>query len=234
MEERLRELFMGATDGAHLESSCLVIDRNLKIASRIDRLDHPEALDEITAALKVGGESGRNSPALIPVLHVPNALSAEFCAELVACYRQSSEKTQRHVGYSGSANVCLKRSVNVNIDNTLAEEIDNRIAFSLLPAIESVFDYRVTRRLAYKVICYDADEAGFLADHRNNMDESGLYRRFALSLALNDDWEGEGICFPEYSDEAFKLGVGDAVVLPVSPLHRVGPVVCHEHGTVLT
>lgn len=178
----------------------------------------------VKSALHAVSDIAKSPTSLIPILHVPNALNGELCEDIVAYFRRSDEKTESRFGFSGNVDPGFKRSISVNLDAPMAAEIDGAIAFSLLPAVERVFDYRVTRRLAYKMICYPADQGGFLANHRDNTDHRNLYRRFALSVALNDDWEGEGICFPEYSDEAFKLSVGDAIVLPVSLLHRVGPI----------
>jgi predicted 2-oxoglutarate/Fe(II)-dependent dioxygenase YbiX len=45
-----------------------------------------------------------------------------------------------------------------------------------------------------------------------------------MTLALNDDYEGGGICFPEYSPTVLPLEKYSAVIFPGSLFHEVQPI----------
>jgi predicted 2-oxoglutarate/Fe(II)-dependent dioxygenase YbiX len=57
--------------------------------------------------------------------------------------------------------------------------------------------------------------------HRDNMEPPGAHRRFALSVSLNDDYEGGGISFREFSPKAYRVPAGTAMVFSSSLLHEV-------------
>jgi predicted 2-oxoglutarate/Fe(II)-dependent dioxygenase YbiX len=48
--------------------------------------------------------------------------------------------------------------------------------------------------------------------------------RFALSVNLNDAFEGGTLSFPEYGPKAYKMPAGTGVVFSCSLLHQVAPV----------
>ena len=218
-----RLLFGDQEDGG--VAACLLIDRDQKILRRYDCnvSDVPSTVKE---AIRVSQEVVEGTEAeIIPVLRVSKALAADVCGRLVEYHLQSAQKVQGRVGLSNSSlDLSLKRVVHVNADPELGKAIDEHLVFSLLPAVERVFDYRVTHRVAYKISAYSAQASGFFAAHRDNSDPGTLFRRFALSLSLNDDWNGGGICFPEYSNRSYKLATGDALIFPASLLHRVEPI----------
>jgi predicted 2-oxoglutarate/Fe(II)-dependent dioxygenase YbiX len=214
-----------ASSDAGIDSTCLAIGPNLKIAKRIDHLSRPIALADLKESLHSGILLQDAGEAIVPVLRIPNVLSPEFCGELIAYFDESVDKKQSSSGLSAPGlDLSLKRATHVNCDRLIAQAIDERFVFSLLPAVERIYDYRVSHRTAYKITSYEADQSGFFGAHRDNSDPGTVFRRFALTVALNDEWGGAGICFPEYSDSSFKLCTGDAIVFPVSLLHRVGPV----------
>jgi predicted 2-oxoglutarate/Fe(II)-dependent dioxygenase YbiX len=49
------------------------------------------------------------------------------------------------------------------------------------------------------------------------------HRRFAVSIGLNDGYEGGELSFPD-SQESFRLGLGEAIVFSGRFLHGVTPV----------
>jgi len=223
-DARIDRLLFGARDDCPAVC-CLLVDRDQKILQRVDctAADLPVTLAEMWGVASRAPD--RMGTEMIPVLHIPNALGRDVCDQLVEYHQRSANKVQGRVGLSVSQlDLTLKRVVHVNADPELGRAIDDHLVFSLLPAIERVFDYRVTHRVAYKISSYAARDSGFFAAHRDNSDPGTLFRRFALSLSLNDDWTGGGICFPEYSNQRHKLPKGDAVVFPASLLHRVEPI----------
>ncbi len=55
----------------------------------------------------------------------------------------------------------------------------------------------------YLVGCYDAAEGGHFSPHRDNTTPGTAHRRFAISINLNDDFEGGEVSFPEYGPRGF-------------------------------
>lgn len=170
-----------------------------------------------------------------PILGVDQALPSHLCAALVARCRDGTDRIQGRVGLSNpSLDPTRKRRSHINLDSTLAAQIDECLIYSLLPMVERCFDYRVTRRKGYKVSLYDAADSGFFHPHRDNADRGTRYRRFALSLALNDDWEGGGLAFPEFGPHCHRIGAGNALVFPVSLIHQVQPIQRGQRFMLLT
>ena len=57
--------------------------------------------------------------------------------------------------------------------------------------------------------------------HRDNTSPATAYRRFALSMALNEDFEGGAIVFKEFSPRGYSPPAGTAIVFSSSLLHEV-------------
>jgi predicted 2-oxoglutarate/Fe(II)-dependent dioxygenase YbiX len=202
----------------------LEMDRNLKIMER-----HDFEVNDFGEKLAVGLDFLKESktddgPNLVPVLRVPKVFDEKFCQFLVDHFTNSQEQIQGKIGSSPELKENFKKSTHVNVDPLLANTIDNKLIFSLLPAIERVFDKRISHRVAYKIASYKSTDQGFFTAHRDNQDPGMAFRRIGMSISLNDDWEGGGISFPEYSSEKFKLSVGDALIWPASLLHQVSPL----------
>jgi predicted 2-oxoglutarate/Fe(II)-dependent dioxygenase YbiX len=58
----------------------------------------------------------------------------------------------------------------------------------------------------------------------DNTTKGTAHRRFAVSVNLNDDFDGGEVNFPEYGPRSFKAPPGGAVVFSCSLLHRVSKV----------
>ncbi|WP_259668679.1 2OG-Fe(II) oxygenase [Rhizobium lentis] len=60
--------------------------------------------------------------------------------------------------------------------------------------------------------------------HRDNTTKGTAHRRFAVSVNLNDDFDGGEVSFPEYGSRSFKAPSGGAVIFSCSLLHAVSTV----------
>jgi predicted 2-oxoglutarate/Fe(II)-dependent dioxygenase YbiX len=67
------------------------------------------------------------------------------------------------------------------------------------------------------------DEGHFRA-HRDNTTKGTAHRRFAVSVNLNEDFDGGEVSFPEYGPKSFKAPTGGAVIFSCSLLHAVSKV----------
>ena len=76
----------------------------------------------------------------------------------------------------------------------------------------------------YIVPCYAAEDGGHFHAHRDNTTKGTAHRRFAVSINLNDDFDGGEVSFPEYGRRSFKPALGGTVVFSCSLLHAVSKV----------
>jgi predicted 2-oxoglutarate/Fe(II)-dependent dioxygenase YbiX len=160
-----------------------------------------------------------------PILLIENALPLERCRALIQRFVASQEKVQGRVGLSApQLDPSRKRVSHINLEPEAGAALDMDLVFSLLPMLERCYEVQISRRVAYKVSMYDALDHGFFHPHRDNSDPATQYRKLALSLSLNDDWDGGGLCFPEFGPRTYRIGAGNALIFPVSLMHQVIPV----------
>src|SRR5829696_8491629 len=76
----------------------------------------------------------------------------------------------------------------------------------------------------YIVSCYAAEDGGHFRPHRDNTTKGTAHRRFAVSINLNEDFEGGEVSFPEYGPRSYKAPPGGAVVFSCPLLHAVSKV----------
>lgn len=211
-------------------------DRNLKItachALDIDgadaQTDNREIFDTASRVLsrdwtRLGNRGDTQAPA--PVLLVERVLPPELCERLISLWREGRKFTGR-VG-SGDRSVVnkqAKRRSDVHPSREICAELDTILASTLLPEIRKVFGLEITNREMYKVGVYDSSDGGFFLQHRDNHEEELQHRRVALTLNLNDDFEGGELSFPEYADQGYKPGAGSCVVFPCALMHQANPV----------
>lgn len=165
-----------------------------------------------------------------PVLYLPNVFEPALCQHLVKLYhKQGGEESGfmreidgRTVGLRDPAHK-MRKDITLS-DPKLIETLQNRIIRRVVPEIKKVHQFNVTRMERYIVSCYAAEDGGHFRAHRDNTTSGTAHRRFAVSINLNDDFEGGEVSFPEYSKKGFKAPIGGAVVFSCSLLHQVSQV----------
>ena len=75
-------------------------------------------------------------------------------------------------------------------DRELIEALQKRFIRRVMPEITKVHQFKVTRMERYVVSCYDAEDGGHFSAHRDNTTKGTAHRRFAVSVNLNDDFDG--------------------------------------------
>lgn len=175
------------------------------------------------AARHTGDES------FAPVLTVPRILEPDLCKRLIAHYQETGgEASGTMVQIDGKTvgvlNDFKKRRDRMIADESLRTEIRSRLRLRLCPEILKAFQYKVTRVERYIVACYDADSGGYFRPHRDNTTSGTAHRRFAVSINLNDDFEGGDLRFPEFGRRTYRPPLGGAVVFSCSLLHEATAV----------
>jgi peroxiredoxin/predicted 2-oxoglutarate/Fe(II)-dependent dioxygenase YbiX len=174
-----------------------------------------------------------------PVLFLPRIFEPEFCRRLVALYQEHGGTESGFMRERDGKTVLVtdplhKRRKDYNIeDEALIEEAKRRIARRIVPEIAKAYQFQVTRIERFIVACYSADDGGHFNAHRDNTTKGTAHRRFAVSLNLNDDYDGGEIRFPEFGPKGFRPPPGAAVVFSCSLLHAANRVTRGERYVFL-
>ena len=104
----------------------------------------------------------------------------------------------------------------------------------MIPDLQQAFNYNATRFEDFRIACYDASRGGYFRPHRDNTTEGTAHRRFAMSLLLNDDYEGGHLRFPEHSVHQYRPKAGSAVVFSCSLLHEATDVTAGRRFVLLS
>lgn len=165
-----------------------------------------------------------------PILFLPNVFEPDLCDHLIGLYdAQGGEESGFMREINGKTvgrqdrNHKSRRDITLN-DPDLIARLQTRFRRRVVPQIAKAHQFHVTRMERYIVSCYDAAEGGHFAAHRDNTTSGTAHRRFAVSINLNDDFDGGEVSFPEYGPRSFKAPPGGAVVFSCSLLHKVSTV----------
>ena len=103
----------------------------------------------------------------------------------------------------------------------MQKAISDRLAYRIGPELVKVFAFdREFTFDAHVVLSYSAEGRHFFGAHRDNGAPTTADRAFAVSLNLNDDFEGGELVFPEYAGVRVSPPAGGAAVFSCSVLHR--------------
>lgn len=100
----------------------------------------------------------------------------------------------------------------------------DRIGRRVMPDLHKAFWIEKLRPEAFYLARYDDDRADFFAAHRDNNTPGTARRRIAVSVELNDDYEGGGLIFSEYADHLHRAPAGGALAFSCSLMHEAVPV----------
>jgi len=157
-----------------------------------------------------------------PILYLPNVFEPELCRTLIGLYEEKGGTESGFMREVDGKTVIIndpvhKRRRDYNLEKAeLIEQIKGRIYRRIVPEIAKAHQFHVTRMERFLVACYSAEEEGHFNPHRDNTTKGTAHRRFAVSVNLNDDYDGGELWFPEYGPKTFKPPVGAAVVFSCS------------------
>ncbi len=161
-----------------------------------------------------------------PVLLVPELLERDFCEHLIEVWRtQGNVETGVEHSREGHREETLmpsakRRRDHIVTDEELLRTLTFRVGRRLMPELHKAFSFRATRFEGFKIACYDAATGGFFRAHRDNLSPSTAHRRFALTLNLNEGYEGGHLRFPESGPHLYRPGAGGALVFSGALLHE--------------
>ena len=175
-----------------------------------------------------------------PVLFVPDVLTAEQCADLIAVWEHDGHQAtgvEASAGQRRAETVSAglkRRSDHIVEDAERSRDLAMTVGRRVMPELTKAFAFRATRFEGFKIACYQADDRGFFSAHRDNLSPATAHRRFALTLNLNDDYTGGELRFPEYGPQRYRPDAGAALLFSCSHLHEVLDVTAGRRFVLLS
>lgn len=195
---------------------------------RADGAEVAELLAWLRRQPPPGRHMGFDMP--VPVLVLPDVFEPALCDRLIALYEAEGGAVSGFMREEDGRTVARhdpafksRRDVTVS-DPALLAMLRARILRKVVPELARVHFFRATRMERSIVCCYDAGEGGHFRAHRDNTTSGTAHRRFAVSINLNEDFEGGAVSFPEYGPRGIRAPRGAAVVFSCALLHEVGRV----------
>lgn len=233
-----RDLASGMGDEA-----CTVVlaDENRRVL-RIDRdVREPAHVSEMVSYLAtLLQRPPQRLAGFAPVLYVPKVLESEICRTLISAYEQGNPqpgKTYRYDVTGGDFVIDPKIKVRRDLpltDPDLLKLLHLRLQRRVLPEISKALTRQVTWMEELKVVCYDGAECAHFSAHRDNLAKHLAHRRFAMTINLNDGYEGGELRFPEYGPDLYSPAPGDAVIFSCSLLHEARHVTRGQRFALLS
>ena len=212
---------------AHLAPALVALDAGGRIVGGGEA-----SVDELLAALAtLPREAAFDDACPAPVLAVPDILSPALCRELIAHFEASEPEFGGMASIDGEGRFVHKvdggkkhrYDLVLGPRDPFLSPVMAGILTHCLPEMKKAFhiDIRHTDRIL--VARYD-ESGGYFRRHRDNAAPSVAFRQFALSINLNDDYEGGHLLFPEYNGRRYRPRAGAGVVFSCSLLHEATAV----------
>ena len=211
--------------------SAFLVDKGgrLLLAAR-DSAD-PKLAETVAAELEAqAAETPQALRGTAPALLVPRAFEPAFCRELIAAYEAGEKQrtgTLRDLA-DGRREHYIDDKEKIRLDHhpdpALLAEMWRRLERRVVPEIAKFFHFAATRYDNLKIGCYEGDRGGHFSVHRDNDTPGVAHRRFAMTLNLNEGYEGGHLRFPEFGPHLYRPAAGEAIVFSCSMLHEALPV----------
>jgi peroxiredoxin/predicted 2-oxoglutarate/Fe(II)-dependent dioxygenase YbiX len=161
-----------------------------------------------------------------PILLIPNVLEPQFRRELIDLWERGHEEGSVSSAYGNVREEVAKKSLDHPVrDPRMIERISETLARRIAPELQKVFvSFQPFAFDGHVILSYGAERDDFFGLHRDNLGPLAEDRRFAMSMNLNDDFEGGGLRFPEYGPHTYYPPAGTACVFSCSILHEALPV----------
>jgi len=218
----------GVADASLLKPAVFLIDPAFRIAMAAPIEAAPAVLDRLAAELAKAPAEAQGQFA--PVLTLPRILEPELCQSLIACFRAGEASPSGFaVDVDGRTVQHLDPKLKRRTDVTLEDEatigaLRERLEARLFPMVRRALGWQAKHIERYLICRYGAEEQGFFSRHRDDATAGTAHRRFAVSLNLNDDYDGGELSFPEFGPRTYRPPAGGATVFSCGLLHEATPV----------
>jgi predicted 2-oxoglutarate/Fe(II)-dependent dioxygenase YbiX len=217
--------------GMGMRQRVIVLDPNQRVATTFDTralLAATEAMGALADSVRSnGGANLLLNTAMAPVMVLPRVFEPDLCTQLIRLWGKGDHKDGGVSSRYGNVDMStLKQTEDYMIVEPMMQKaVSDRLAYRIGPELTKVFAFdREFTFDAHVVLSYSAEGQHFFAAHRDNGAPTTADRSFAVSLNLNDDFEGGELVFPEYAGVRVSPPAGAAAVFSCGLLHKVGPV----------
>ncbi len=218
----------GVADDANLQPCVFLIDPAFRIAMSAPIQATAIVLDRLEQELRDAPKAAETQFA--PVLTLPRIFEPELCEALVSYYRAGEATPSGFAQDVGGQtvqqiNTFLKRRSDVTIaDEGVLEAIQTCLEERLFPMLKRALGWQAQYIERYLICRYGEEDQGFFSRHRDDVTAGTAHRKFAVSLNLNDGFEGGDLRFPEFGPRVYRPPAGGATVFSCSLLHEATPV----------
>jgi peroxiredoxin len=201
----------------------------------------PSGLPEtILADVDALREPPRRMVSHAPVLLIPNVLPIELCERLIQIWHdQGSVDSGFMRQIDGQTVGMTDYSHKIRRDHFMQpcpelDQIKKYMSSRVIPQIRAAYNYEVSRFEDFRIACYDSSRGGYFRPHRDNTTDGTAHRRFAMSLLLNNDYEGGTLRFPEFAQHEYRPNAGAAVIFSCSLLHEATDITAGKRFVLLS
>ncbi|TXL74774.1 2OG-Fe(II) oxygenase [Vineibacter terrae] len=162
-----------------------------------------------------------------PVLMLPRVFEPPFCRALIDLWSAGERADGGVASRYGNVMAADRKRTEDHIvtDQNINKQISDRLAYRIGPELGKVFAWDAEFGFdAHVIISYAAEAQHYFRAHRDNGTPQTADRTFAVSLNLNEDYDGGELAFPEYGPTRYKPKAGAAAVFSCSLLHEALPV----------
>jgi predicted 2-oxoglutarate/Fe(II)-dependent dioxygenase YbiX len=221
----------------------LVLDRNLRIAARLE----PEKVIDVASAClacldALPSEAPRDVAMPAPIIVLPNLVPRALCRQLIELFESSPTIDGGVARVDAAGQVCSvvdhqkkhRRDLIIQEDTDLHRMLREMLLARCAPEIAKAFHSRVAYTDRILLSRYD-NAAGWFRRHRDDAACNVAFREFALSVNLNTgEYEGGHVLFPEYNDHRYCAPAGGGVIFSAALLHEAASVTSGRRYVLLT
>jgi predicted 2-oxoglutarate/Fe(II)-dependent dioxygenase YbiX len=222
---------VGFGQAAGLRTRIVALDPNQRVAATFDSRPLLAAAESIAGVANSVRSDGGNDQVIrcpaAPVLVLPRVFEPDFCGQVIRLWHKGDHQDSGVSSRYGNVGVAeLKRTEDYMIVEPMMQKtISDQLAYRIGPELAKAFAFdREFTFDAHVILSYSAEGNHFFSAHRDNGAPTTADRAFAVSLNLNDDFEGGELVFPEYSAVRISPPLGAAAIFSCSVLHEALPV----------
>jgi predicted 2-oxoglutarate/Fe(II)-dependent dioxygenase YbiX len=209
-------------------TAAFLLDPLLRVIDSRPLTQLGELLDVLRGLPDTDTHVGFEVPA--PVLVLPRVMEPHLCRRFIAAYEAgAAEESGFMIERDGKTiavhdRVFKRRQDHRIVDASLRAALESCIDRRIAPEMRKAFQFNPTWIERYIVARYDGAEGGHFLAHRDNTTPGTAHRRFAVTINLNDDFDGGALWFPEFGSRRYRPPAGAAMIFSCSLLHEATPV----------
>jgi hypothetical protein len=218
----------------------MVLDDNQRVLAALQPGTRPLAEQALDILAHHPREEGYEIREVAPVQIVPNVLAPGLCQRLIKLWQSGGHEEGLVYRVDSGRNVHSvdfeqkRRLDHVIRDKSMIDLLSRLIGPRVADEAFKAHYFRDFRFEQFVIGAYDAERQDFFRRHRDNLGGKTAQRRFAISINLNDDFDGGGVMFPEFGAHRYRPPAGGALIFSCLFAHEAVPVTRGRRFVLLT